>query len=194
MMIARNIRADFAKILSGYGFYVCILFTSILCFATYIYEDEDNGNKYSVFRSFISFDREYMLNNTMFCSFDIIRRGTGSWLFLFIPIIAAFSFVPLVCDEYEARSVRFEVFRSTKLCYYGSRFITACLCGGFSIMLGFLLFMCVVHVLFPFIGDYNLELRSEYKDMLEMININISGSAYVMTVVKKMGEMFLYGA
>ena len=90
MMMARNIRADFAKILSGYGFYVCIFFTSVLCFATYIYEDGDNGNKYSVFRSLISFDREFMLNDTMFCSFDIVRRGTGIWVFLFIPIIAAF--------------------------------------------------------------------------------------------------------
>ena len=116
-MILRNIKTDFRKILSGYGFYLCIIFTCLLCFAAYIYEDGVTGNKYSVFRSLLTFDRQFMLDDTMFCSFEVVRNGAGNWLFLFVPIIASFAFVPLVCDEHEAKSVRFEVFRTNRFCY-----------------------------------------------------------------------------
>ncbi len=192
-MIIRNIRVNFLKILTGYGFYICCLFTSILCFASYIYLDEINGNKYSVFRALTSFDRTFMLSDTSFCSFEIVRKGAGSWLFLFIPIIAAFAFVPLVCDEYEAKSVRFEIFRSDKVGYYTSRFITGCLCGGLAVMLGFFVFVVAVHMLFPYIGEYEPELRQEYQDMLGMVDISFSKASYVMAILRKTGEMFLYG-
>ena len=113
-MIFRNMKMEFMKILSGYGFYLCVLFTGLLCFSAYIYEDVMDGNKYSVLRSFLSFDRKFMLEDTTFCSFEVIRNSAGNWLFLFVPIIAAFAFVPLVCDEHESGAVRFEVVRSNK--------------------------------------------------------------------------------
>ena len=48
-MMIRNIRTNIYKILTGYGFYICIIFTAVLCFSAYIYEDSMNGDKYSVF-------------------------------------------------------------------------------------------------------------------------------------------------
>lgn len=193
-MIFRNMKMEFMKILSGYGFYLCVLFTGLLCFSAYIYEDVMNGNKYSVLRSFLSFDRKFMLEDTTFCSFEVIRNSAGNWLFLFIPIIAAFAFVPLVCDEHESGSVRFEVLRSNKFCYDTSRFFSGCLCGGLAVMTGFIIFVVIVHFLFPFIGSYSGELQKDYRAVLAAMDINISGKFYVAEIVKKIGEMFLYGA
>ena len=113
-MMIRNIRTNIYKILTGYG---CIIFTAVLCFSAYIYEDSMNGDKYSVFMAYKTFDKDFMLSDTRFCSFEVMLKGAGSWLSLFIPLISAFAFIPLVCDEYEAKSVRFEIFRSSKLCY-----------------------------------------------------------------------------
>jgi hypothetical protein len=127
-MMIRNIKMDIYKILTSYGFYICIIFTVVLCFFTYIYEDSTNGDKYSALMSITSFDKDFMLCDTRFCSFEVMRKGSGSWLSLFIPLISAFAFIPLVCDEYEAKSVRLEIFRSSKMCYNLSKFITACLC------------------------------------------------------------------
>lgn len=193
IMIFRNMKTEFRKILSSYGFYLCIFFTSILCFATYIYEDGMNGNKYSVVRSLMSFDREYMLEDTIFCSFDIIRKGAGNWLILFIPIIAAFPFVPQICDEYESKSIRFEIFRMNRFSFYISKFLTGCLCGGFAVMLGFVIFVIAIHILFPFIDSYSPELQLEYIEMLASNNIHISNGKYYIEVLKRIGEMFLYG-
>jgi len=193
-MIIRNIKTNIYKIITGYGFYVCIIFTAVLCFSAYIYEDSMNGDKYSAFMSLTSFDRDFMLADTSFCSFEVMRKGAGSWLSLFIPLISAFAFIPLVCDEYEAKSVRFEIFRSSKLCYNLSQFITACLCGGFAVMLGFGLFILADYALFPNINEYSTELKKTYEEMLSCIYPNVTQSGYSFIIIKKMGEMFLYGA
>lgn len=193
-MIIRNIKTNIYKILTGYGFYICIFFTAALCFAAYIYEDSLNGDKYSAFASLISFDRDFMLSDTSFCSFEIMRKSTGSWLSLFIPIISAFAFIPLVCDEHEAKSIRLEIFRSSKLCYNLSEFITACLCGGIAVMLGFGLFALADYAFFPGISEYNAELKAAYEEMLAYSYPDISQSGYGIIILRKLGEMFMYGA
>ncbi len=192
-MIIRNIKMNFHKIITGYGFYICVLFTAILCFSANIYEDFGNGNKYSAIASLLNFDREFMLSDTSFCSFEVMRKGAGSWLSMFIPIISAFAFVPLVCDEYEAKSVRFEIFRSSKLCYHTSRFVTACLCGGLAVMLGFGLFTLTEYALFPNINEYEESLKTMYEEGLSYQYPSILQSGYAIIVLEKLGDMFLYG-
>lgn len=191
-MIIKNIKADIYKILTGYGFYVCVIFTVILCFSSDIYEDF-NG-KYSAFAALVSLDRDYLLDDTNFCSFEVMRKGCGSWLSLFIPIISAFAFIPLVCDEYETKSIRFEIFRSSKLCYNLSKFITACLCGGFAVMLGFGVFTLAEYALFPNINDYSADLKELYEENLVYMYPDITQNGYGSIILEKLGEMFLYGA
>lgn len=193
-MMIRNIRTNIYKILTGYGFYICIIFTAVLCFSAYIYEDSMNGDKYSVFMAYKTFDKDFMLSDTRFCSFEVMLKGAGSWLSLFIPLISAFAFIPLVCDEYEAKSVRFEIFRSSKLCYNLSKFITACLCGGFAVMLGFGLFTLADYALFPNINEYSAELKKTYEEFLVYSYLDITQNGYGFIILKKLGEMFLYGA
>lgn len=81
-MMIRNIRTNIYKILTGYGFYICIIFTAVLCFSAYIYEDSMNGDKYSVFMAYKTFDKDFMLSDTRFCSFEVMLKGAGSWLSL----------------------------------------------------------------------------------------------------------------
>lgn len=192
-MIYRNIKTNFYKILTGYGFYICVAFTAILCFCTNIYEDFMNGNKYSAISALLTFDREFMLRDTSFCSFEVMKKGTGSWLSMFIPIISAFAFVPLVCDEYEAKSVRFEVIRSSKLCYHVSKFITACLCGGFAVMLGFGLFVVIEYTVFPSISEYDTLLINSYEEGLVYQYPELATSGYSVIIVQKLLCMFCYG-
>lgn len=194
MTFFRNIKSLLYKILTGYGFYVCIVFTVILCFSADIYEDFGNGNKYSAFKALMEFDRDFMLSNTAFCSLEVIQSSTGSWLSLFIPIVASFSFVPIICDEYEAKAIRFEIFRSSKLCYHSSKFIVACLSGGLAIMLGFGLFTAIEYLLFPNISEYQSGMQEMYKEMLIIQYPDISESGYTVVVVQKLISMFMYGA
>ncbi|MCD7716093.1 MAG: hypothetical protein LUI39_06550 [Lachnospiraceae bacterium] len=192
-MVFRNIKINFHKILTGYGFYICVMFTTFLCFFTNIYEDYGNGNSYSVISSIMNFKRDFMLNDTAFCSFEIMQKGAGSWLSLFIPIISAFAFVPLVCDEYETKSVRFEIFRSSKREYFMAKFLSAGFCGGLAVMMGFALFVLIEFTLFPNIIEYETALRSMYEEELGYRFPDFARSGYAFLTAKKMGEMFLYG-
>lgn len=190
----RNIRSEFYKILTGYGFYLCIAFTAVLCFSAHIYIDPVNNDRYSVLMFLRSFDREFMLNDACFCSFSVMLKGAGSWLSMFIPIISAFAFVPLVCDEYEARSVRFEIFRSSKLSYRASRFVTAFICGGVAVTAGFAIYTALVYMLFPGISEYGAEKREMFEQMYSYAFPEIIRGKYHIAVVKKLLAIFFYGA
>lgn len=192
-MIVRNIKYDLKKILTGYGFYLCIIFTFILCFSSEIYEDPLNGNKYSVVTSLLEFNKDFMLNNTDFCSFEVMSHGARGWLSLFIPIIAAFVYVPLFCDEYQSKSVRFMIFRSSKFSYYISRYISACIGGGAAVLIGFSLYTMSVYMLFPNISEYSNSLRSIYEQEVSDLYLNITEGSYRSAIVSKHIEMFVYG-
>lgn len=169
----KAIKTNFYKVLSSYGFYTCLLFTIILCFTTEIYEDLSNGNHYSVIKSLIYFNRDFMLSDSAFSSLEIIISGAGSWLSMFIPIIAAFPFITNSCDESDAKAVRFQIIRSGKHIFYVSRYIVAIACGGLGIMMGYIFFCIIVVIIFP---GYNAELAQFF----QVISIKIM-------------EMFVYG-
>lgn len=188
-----NITNNAKKILTNYGFYVCIILTVFLCFSTYIYQEGGTQDRYSAIMSLQTFDREFMLRDTSFCSFEVMRQGAGSWLSMFIPIISAFAFIPLVCDECEAKSVRFEIFRTSRFSYNASKYITACLCGGFAVMLGYVIFISVEYAVFPNISDYDINSQEAYMNFLQYMLPHIDKSGFFPVMLKNFVLMFLYG-
>lgn len=190
----RIIKTDFHKIVTGYGMYLCVLFTIILCFGTSIHIDMMNNDQYSVIRSLISFDREFMLSSYDFISINVALKGAGSWLSMFIPIISAFAYIPLVCDESESKSIRNAVFRSSKLKFYLSRFITAVLSGGFAVMIGYMVFCGMVFILFPGIGEFPAETREFYIQYLSGVYPSTADFGIGSALLIKFAEIFVYGA
>ena len=190
----RIIKTDFYKIVTGYGMYLCVLFTIILCFGTSIHIDMMNNDQYSVIRSLITFDREFMLSSYDFISINVALKGAGSWLSMFIPIISAFAYIPLVCDESESKSIRNAVFRSSKLKFYLLRFITAVLSGGFAVMIGYMVFCGMVFILFPGIGEFPAETREFYIQYLSDVYPSTADFGIGSALVIKFAEIFVYGA
>lgn len=190
----RIIKAEFYKILTGYGLYICALFIIILCLSTGIYFDGMNSNEYSIIRSLTSFDREFMLKNVNFSSINVAVKGAGSWLTMFIPIISAFAFIPLVCDESESKSIRNAIFRTSRFTFYLSKFITACLSGGLAVMTGYIIFSGMAFILFPNINEYTFETQRMYKEMLSYSYPTIIEHGLTSALLIKYVEMFIYGA
>lgn len=193
MRLIRNIKANLYKVLTGYGFYFCIAFTVVLCFSAQIYIDPVKNDKYSAFMALRTFDRDFMLKDTSFCSFNVIRSGTGGWLSMFIPIISAFAFIPIVCDEYEAKSVRFEVFRTSRLTYHTSRFVSACLSGGLAVVLGYGIFSALAYAFFPNISEFSPSDKEMFLEMTEFIYPEIR-KGIVVPVLSILMHIFMYGA
>ena len=139
-----NYNVNLRKVLTGYGFYVSVAFTILLLALSSIYST-DNYDNYSAIRVLMEYDRDFMLNNTHLCSYSVVRNSTGGWFSMFVPIISAFAFVPMICDEYDSGSVRFNIFRSSKLRYHISKFIIGSTSGGLAVLAGFIVYTVFVY-------------------------------------------------
>ena len=192
-MTARCIYTDLKKILTSYGFYICVVFSAILCFSSNIYNDMVKDDRYSVFTALVTFDRRFMLTDTSFCAQSIILKGADGWLPMFIPIISAFAFIPLICDEHEAKSVRFEIFRTSKCSFFISRFVTALLCGALAVTIGYLIFIALVLLLFPHLSEYSPQQIEIFYENLRYVYGEISDGILLPTV-KTLCSVFVYGA
>lgn len=193
MKIIRSIKINFIKLLTSYGFYICIIFTVILCFSAQVYTDYIKNEPYSLIKVLMKFDRETMLTNTDLCSFNIIMKGSRSWLSMFIPIIAAFAFVPLVCDEHDSQSVRCSVFRSSKNSFNSAEFFTACLTGGLAVVIGYVIFAAFVCFTFPNVTEYTPQLQDILKENASYDYQSFNSLGYYGLVIVKFCEIFLYG-
>lgn len=192
MTFFRAVKTFFRKILTNIGFYICVLFTVLLCFSAIIYIDIVKNDNYSIITSFMTFDREFLLTDTSFCAQNIMLKGTSGWLTMFIPIIAAFAFIPLICDEHEAKSVRFEVFRTSKKSFHTSRFLTSLLCGGLAVVLGYLIFTVLVFLMFPNIENYTSQQREMFYESMSFSYPELSRGIAV-PLLKELGSVFVYG-
>jgi len=192
-MIYIKIKSDFIKVFTGKGFYLCILLTIVLCFSANIYTDMIKNDQYSAFSALRKFDRAFMITDTSFCAFNVIHRAASGWLTMFIPIISAFAYIPLVCDEYEAKSIRFEIFRTGKKSYHISRFITACFCGGIAVTIGYAIFSIISFFVFPNINEYNISQRDIFFDIMSCNYPDIQ-NGFIQPMFKILGSVFIYGA
>lgn len=151
----RELFVQSRKIFSSPWFYLSTLLTIILLFCAEIYSDPSTLNRYSVINSLMTFDRDEMLRTAEFCGYNVIRSARSGWFTLFAPLSTAFCFVPLMCAERENNAVRFQVFRSSKMKYELSRYVSGTLSGGISAALGYAVFAGIVYLLFPDISQYS---------------------------------------
>lgn len=180
-------------ILTNYGFYLGSFFTVILCFSTSIYYDSLKNDSYSVIKSLFEFDRDFMLCDTLFCSCQVVLSGSGSWFTMFIPIISAFAFIPILCDKSATKSIRLHIFRSSKFNFFTADFISASLAGGCAVLFGFLIFILLVYVSFPNISEYTYEYRISFENYLNDLYSPFTKYRYACIIGAKCFEIFIYG-
>lgn len=75
MKILRNGKVDAIKILTGYGFYVSIFFTVLLCLSSPVYADGQRNEVYSAASILSQFDEKSMLEHGEMNSFVVSMTG-----------------------------------------------------------------------------------------------------------------------
>lgn len=131
------------------AFPLCAVMVVALMFTSDIYYDYDSNAYYSVFRALTDFTYEQLTAEFEFCSVNVIKNAQGTWCRLFAPIAAGFCFVPTICSEREEKAARFQIFRTGKLNYHISQFLSGVVSGGLAITLGFVIFALAATILFP---------------------------------------------
>lgn len=194
MKTLRLIKVNLSKVLTSVGFYACVLLTVLLCFTAQAYYDITENRNYSVIGVLSEFTREEMLTDSQFSAYQILSCVSSGWLSLFIPIIAAFPLMPLICDERESKCVRYSAFRSAKFSFSTGNFLTALMSGGLAVLCGFVLFAVLVYTLFPNISEYAPELKESAEWWISGTYPLFEKYGYPYLVALDFVEMFLYGA
>lgn len=152
-IIMREIAVFFKKTVTSWNFWLCVGATAALLFFSVIYEDTLTGNRYSVLNALFSFSADEMKSHYEFCNIYVYYGARGSWFSLFVPIIAAFCFVPEMCAEREENALRFQVVRSSKTKWQLSNFFSGIISGGTAVTLGYVIFSGLVMLLFPGVSE-----------------------------------------
>lgn len=194
MKTLRYCKVNLRKVFTGPGFYLCVLFTLILCFTAEVYTDYTHNKVYSVLGLWLGFSKEEMLIHTQMSAYEMIRKATGGWLATFMPIVAAFPLLPLLCDESASKNLRYSVHRETKESFLTGRFLTTMVSGGLAVLCGFALFVGAVYLMFPGIGAYAPEVRESAEWWIAGTYPLFPKLGYPYLVALDAMEMFLYGA
>lgn len=194
MKTLRLMIVNLRKVLTSVGFYACVLLTVLLCFTAQAYHDIAENKNYSVIGVLLEFTREEMLTDSQFSAYQILSSVSSGWLSLFIPIIAAFPLMPLICDERESKCVRYSAFRSSKFSFNTGSFLTAMISGGLAVLCGFVLFAVFVYMLFPNISEYAPELKESAEWWMSGTYPLFEKYGYSYMIALDCLEMFLYGA
>lgn len=188
-----NIKNELEKILKGNGFCLCILCVFALCLTADIYEDSLTGRRYSAIEAVMEFSRSELRENWMFCSREVIRKGAQGWFSFFLPIVAAFPSIPLLCDEYRTRYIRYEIYRSKKKSFYAAKLATAFLGGAMAVTAGYALFSLAACLMFPKPPELSPMVLQNYQWMVEGNGKTFSGIFFFGDVLKVLCCGFLAG-
>lgn len=185
MNILCALKQDLKKTIMNAGFLMCTLLALTLFLTTTCYVDGDTGRSYSVIDIMAYIGRNKIRNDQSFASYNIVQGAISGYFMMFIPILAAFPFVPNFCAERNSGLIRFSIQRTGKMRYYISKYLTSLIGGGLAVTFAYLIFAIIVYSFFPSIHSYQIQ-----QDMQEMYQKN----QMIVSFLKNVVGVFLYGA
>ena len=181
------------KLLTDFGFWIAMGFMLVLYASAEIYLDIAKNNEYSVWLSLVSFDRTFMLEHIEFSSVSVLMKNGTGYLAMFIPMIAPFTMVRLLCAEQDSGIFRFEIVRCGRMKYHFTNFASGVLSGGILTAFGFIVYGLLVYFLFPSFGMYPVELQNSQSELYQMgYGIALQTNFFAL-LATKLPIMFLYG-
>jgi len=177
------LKQDLKKVIFNYGFVFCVLITIGLCFTATLFRDSNNGQEYTVLGVLISFNKNWIKQNVMISPYDVFCNSTSSYLKMFIPIVAAFPFIPNFCSERNSGNIRFTITRTGKFRYYISKFLSSFIGGGLAISLGYIIYGLIVIPIFSSLSELNIGIFAFFTSFEIFKN-----------VISNIAGMFIYGA
>jgi hypothetical protein len=147
----------------------------------------------NLFEAMFTKNGEELLRSADYCFTNVIVTGGGWWVAMFIPIIAAFPFIPIFSDERDSRFGRNVIFKSGKFGYNTGNFLSSFFGSGLAIVLGYSLFLLVTSFIFPHLSDYPVEMR-EMIEFMQTGNVAYDKFGVTGLIFAEILEIFLYSA
>lgn len=167
--------------MTSWGFGFCVVMTVLLFIFADAYTNEITKEHFSVIRALTDMKYEERIQHSELCNLMLMYNSRGHWFTLFVPIIAAFCYIPLLTSEREGRVVRYEISRTSQIKYFTSEFFTGIIMGGVAVTIGYLLFGIFAMNAFPSVTEMTAD------------NGMLQNLAQEQSVIKMAFHVFLYG-
>ena len=177
----RNISVMGRKIVTSWGFGFCVVMTTLLFIFADAYTDEITKEHFSVIRALTDMKYEERIQHSELCNLVLMYNSRGHWFTLFVPIIAAFCYVPMFTAEREGRAVRYEISRTSRVGFFTAEFFTGIILGGIAVTIGYLFFGLFAMNAFPSVSEMTADIG-----MLQ----NLEQEQFIL---KMAFQVFLYG-
>ena len=180
MKFLSTLRQDLKKTVGNYCFLICVLLAAGLCFTAIAYYNEEKGLSVTVLDAILYKSRAEMLKESSYSLSHIFSAASTGYLPMFLPMIAAFPFIPNFCSERNSGLIRMTIFRTGKYRYYFSKFLSAMLGGGLAVALGCGLYCAVSSFFFPLPESYPVNM-----ELVEMGLARIPTNSVCVTIALK---------
>lgn len=176
-----SIIIELRKNIINYGFFMCIIITAILCFTSEIYIDPITGQEYSVIAVITNMNQ---FSSDELTAVNILHDSVSPYITIFLPVISSIPFISVFCSERISGNMRFIISRISRYKYYISKFISAAFSGGFSVMLGFILYSSIILLMFENNSCSITELLKIYAGMGIYGMFSVAPAFFISSFVK----------
>jgi len=153
------IRIDLKKSILSLRFMLSVLVLLTLIFSTGCVLLDTLTPDYSIAEFIFKTDKSLWLEYSSYSCISIFNQGfSNQWLGIFIPFLAAFSCVPIFCDEYNSNYWRHCVERTGINKYIFSKFLCSILISFALIIVCYLIFAVICFSIFPHPDEYTDEI------------------------------------
>lgn len=184
MKLLNCLRCDLERSVANIGFLGAAALTCILSFTATVFIDPSNDKLYSAFEA-LTLDKELLLSDNSFAAVSVFQKALSGYVTMFLPIIVAFPFMIAFCSERNSGHIRLTISRAGRIKYYLSKFLSAMIGGGASVMIGVFIYWIITAMLFPALSRYDISAE-------ELAWILPNG--YAAAVIRMFAAAFYYGA
>lgn len=195
MKLIRYIQINLWRTFSSSTFWYCVLATFVLCFTAGVARDPKTNESLMAIQ--VLFRSEMLMTQTELNAWSIFCSAGGIWLAMFIPILSAFPFVPVIINNRITQAARFTISRIGKRRYQIGNISGTFLSGGLAIAIGYALFGIAVWLLFPSLHDYPQQAIASYLEIQSYGKPQWYANAmmqqqFVLPIAYQLFQMFLY--
>ena len=177
---------DMKKILGSSTFWLAVVATAFICFTGSMAKDTYGLYNYSIVDILTDFSVKDIKENLDDANVKVIFvKETGSYLWMFAPVLAGMPLIPLLCAERKNKAMRYELVRVGKKRFALGKLLSSMISGGMVFMFGYALFGILLAIIFPVMGTD--------KNVISYIDIMIYNHPDFIKVYDAIGYVSMIG-
>ncbi|MBR0132817.1 MAG: hypothetical protein IJM14_07035 [Lachnospiraceae bacterium] len=158
------LRTNIVRTLTDWKFWMGSAAVCVMLLAAVVKLDI-NGDSITMIDMII--DKSKMDDDINYNSLEMLAGKDSLWLMMFVPVLTAFAFVPVLNEDLKHRFTRYVMPHVSKKNYFSASYLSAVICGGIMLIIGSLLAELVICLSFPGIQSFSVQDQAGYYEMLE---------------------------